>query len=154
MTININQFAQTAQRGELDLQIARSGVLAGSLASTVVGTLKAGDFVKLDAANTTPGTPTFVAAAAGDPTAFILVSTVKASSFVAGDACQVAAWFGPVVYAVAKEEITPGEQLESNADGKMQELNSGAYRAFALDYASGEDQLFRMVLINALSTPL
>lgn len=148
MTMNINQFAQTPVAGELDLRIAKSGVIAGVLSASVVGSVKAGQYVKLDSAATAAGVPQFVLAAVGDAAHGKIIRTVKAASFVAGDAIEVAGLFGPVVWATASAAIAPGNALESSAATTMAPLTAGVLRGIALDAASGSGVLFRMFEIN------
>lgn len=148
MTININSFAQTPVRGELDLRIAKAGVIAGVLSASVVGSVKAGDFVKLDSTATAAGVPQFLPAAVGEAALGQVVRSVKAGSFVAGEGIEVAGLFGPVMFVAASAAVAPGDALESSAPGTMAPLAAGVRRGIALDAASGSGVLFRMIMIN------
>lgn len=146
MALNINSFRQTPVRGQLDLQIARSGVLSGQISVNELGAPKAGDFVKLDPAQL-GATPQFLLATASDLAIGVLTHNVKKDLPVSGDAVEVAGLIGPVVWAVANETITPGEQLESNANGNMEALAAGKFRGIALDPGTAS-QLFRMIVLT------
>lgn len=145
-TLNINQFQQSPVRGQLDLQIAKSGVLSGQISVNEAGAPKAGDFVTLDPAGL-GATPQFLLATAADLAVGIITHNVKKDLPVSGDAVEVAGLIGPVVWAVANETVTPGEQLESNANGNMQAFASGNFRGIALDPGTA-NQLFRMIVIT------
>lgn len=144
--LNPNQFQQTPVRGQLDLQIAKSGVLSGQISVNEAGFPKAGDFVKLDPAQL-GATPQFLLAAASDLAIGVITHNVKKDSPVSGDPVEIAGLIGPVIWAVANETITPGEQLESNANGNMEALASGKFRGLALDPGVA-NQLFRMIVIT------
>lgn len=144
--ININSFQQTPVRGQLDLQIARSGVLSGQISVNEMGVPKAGDFVKLDPAQI-GSTPQFLLASTSDLAIGMLVHNVKKDSPVVGDVVEVGGLIGPVVWAVANETITSGEKLESNANGNMELLAAGKFRAIALDPGTASN-LFRMIVMT------
>lgn len=144
--ININEFQQTPVRGQLDLQIAKSGVLSGQISANEAGSPKAGDFVKLDPA-ATGATPQFLLAAQADLAIGVITHDVKKDSPVVGDVVNVGGLLGPVIWAVANETITPQEQLQSNANGNMEALAAGKFRGIALDPAT-VGQLFRMMVLT------
>lgn len=146
MTININSFQQTPVRGQLDLQIAKSGVLSGNISANEAGFPKAGDFLKLDPA-ATGATPQFLLAAQADLAIGVLAHNVKKDSPVSGDVVEVACLIGPVVWVVANETIVPQEELQSNANGNMELLAAGKVRGIALDPAT-VGQLFRMIVMT------
>lgn len=144
--LNINSFQQTPVRGQLDLQIAKSGVISGQISVNELGSPVAGDFVKLDPAQL-GATPQFLLATASDLAIGILTHNVKKDSPVSGDPVEVGGLLGPVVWVVANETITPGEQLQSNANGNMELLAASKFRGIALDPAV-VNQLFRMIVIT------
>lgn len=104
--VQTDQFNQTPARGDQDLAITRSGVLAGVLNG--VSTLHAGDRVKIDTTVTTPGVPGFVAAADNEAAFGVIKRTAKAASFVPGDGIEVMFLGGPAVYEIGGTTIAPG----------------------------------------------
>lgn len=132
MTLNSNLFQQTQVRGSLDLQISKSGVITGQISENQATALNPGDFVKLDTANTGP-VPQFVAAAVGDTGLGVLIRTVKASSFSAGDAVEVAFNGGPVIWLEAGASINPGAAVEDNGSDQVITKASNAQKGIALD---------------------
>lgn len=150
-TQNINQFSQAPVRGQLDLQITKSGVITGILSANQATELKAGDFVKLDGAITAGFVPQFVEAADNADALGVITRTVKAAKFSAGDAVEVAYFGGPVIWLVAGATIAPGQQLEASGDF-MIPLNTGKLRGLALDPAV-DSALFRMISLSGLVVP-
>lgn len=148
--VNINQFQQTPVRGELDLQISKSGVISGVVSENQVGSLTAGSPVKLDATITAGNLPRFVAAAAGDLAIGYIAHNVKRDTLVASDPCEVAFFGGPVMWMVAETTIAPQDQLEQNANGNVQPLAAGSFRGIALDpgVAGG---LLRVIIMTNVS---
>lgn len=147
--ININQFEQTPVRGQLDLRIATSGVISGEVSVNEAGSILAGDPVKFDPA-TTGAIPQFLAAGPTDNAIGYLVYDVKKATLVARDAMQVSYFGGPVMFMEAETALVPGVQVEQNANGKVQVLNTGKLRGLTLDpVAIGG--LFRVIILNSLS---
>ncbi len=147
--ININQFEQTPVRGQLDLQIERSGVLSGEISENEAGSLVAGDAVKLDTANTGL-IPKFLKASASEDAIGYLAYDVKQATVVKGDAVQVAFFGGPVMFMEAETALDPGVQVEQNANGNVQVLNTGKLRGLTLDpFTIGG--LARVIILNSLS---
>lgn len=153
MTVNINQFDQQPVRGELDLQIQKSGVIQGIISANQATALKAGDFVKLDSAITTGKLPQFIAAAASDSSMFALAFDAKKATFVAGDSCQVTFFGGPVMWVVANATISMGAAVESvgGSGTNVQTLAAAKQRGVALDPGVA-NQLMRIILTNALQS--
>lgn len=149
--INTNSFAQTPVRGQLDLQIAKSGVIQGIVSVNQATALKAGDAVKLD--TTTGVVPSFVAAATTDVAIGNVVFDEKKASPVAGDYIQVALQSGcnVVIWAAAGATIVAGASVEDLSAAVMQTLASGKMRGVALDPGTN-GQLFRVILRNALQS--
>lgn len=153
MNLNINQFSQVPIRGQLDLQISKSGVLTGQISVNETNTLKAGDKVKLDSANTGP-IPQFLLAANEDPAIGFLAYDVKRATAVAGDAVEVTFKGGAVMWMVAGAAIVPGALVQQQADtvgSKVITLASDKQSGIALDPASGDTVLLRVIVDPALS---
>lgn len=144
--MNSNQLAIEALEGQLDLQVNNGGVFNGKLASTVSGSVKPGQTVKLDPASTTRF-PTFVLAADDEEAFGTIIRTVKQGSYVAGDLIQVATKYnGPVQFFKAHAEISPADVVERrDSDGKVQPLASNARLGIALDFGVA-DSLVRIIL--------
>lgn len=151
--LNINQFQQVPIRGEQDLQISRSGVLSAIVSPNQATALKAGDFVKIDAAVITAGNfPNIVAAASSAVgLVFVIIHDVKKDSYVAGDVLQVAPLIGgPVVFLTAAATIAPGAAVEDSGSSTVQTLSGGKLRGYALD-PGVTGQLLRVVTWASLS---
>lgn len=147
--ININQFAQVPVRGQLDLQIAKSGIIQGVVSASQATALKAGDAVKLD---TSSGViPSFIAAATSDIAIGNVVFDEKKAAPVAGDVIQVALQSGAavVMWCAAGATIVAGASVEDLTAATMQTLASGKMRGVALDPGTS-GQLFRVILRNAV----
>jgi len=152
--LNINQFQQVPIRGQLDLQILTSGIIAGMISANQATSPKAGDFLKLDSAITAGQYPQFIAAAASDPSMFALSFDVKKASFVAGDIANVTFFGGPVMWVVGTGVIAPGTILESvgGSGTNVQAQSAGKQRGIALDPCSATGVLFRMIITNAIQS--
>ncbi len=144
MTLNSNQFAQGNARGELDLQISKSGVITGQISANQATALNPGDFVKLDDANTGP-VPQFIAAADTDTGFGVLIRTVKSSSFSAGDPVEVAFLGGPVIWLKAGATIAPGAAVEDDSTGGVVTKSADAQKGIALDPGT-TGNLLRVIL--------
>jgi hypothetical protein len=142
MSLNINQFAQTTIRGQLDQNIPPGPVIAGVVSVNQATALKAGDAVKLD--TSTGNVPSFVAAAASDVAIGHLVFDEKKASPVAGDAIQVAL-FGSIMWMTARGTVAVQASLENYTDGTVQTLASAKMRGIALDPAT-TGNLLRVII--------
>lgn len=142
MTININQFAQTTIRGQLDQNIPPGPVISGVVSANQATALKAGDAVKMD--TTSGNVPSFVAAAASDVAIGHVVFDEKKASPVAGDVIQVAL-FGCIMWMTARGSITVQANVENFTDGTVQTLASAKMRGIALDVAT-TGQLLRVLI--------
>lgn len=147
--LNTNQFSQVPVKGQLDLQISRSGVISGQISENQEDPLEAGAPVMLDPDNTSD-IPKFLAALKTEVAIGFLSFSVKQSTFSAGDACEVAGDFGPVMYLEAGDTIEPGMRVEQDdADGRIVPFTSQKVRGIALDSAV-DGGIFRVII----STPV
>lgn len=148
-TLSINQFAQVAVRGQLDLQLAKKGVLSGLISANETDPVTAGDAVVIDGTITTPGVPQFVLAAVGDVAHGYMIQDPQKSSQEAPAAIQVAMRFsGPIMWLTAAATVRPGYFVEqAAANGDVQEIASGKLRGLSLDYGT-VGQLVRVILIG------
>ena len=147
MTININQFEQAPIKGQLDLQISKSGVISGVVGANQSAALVAGDPVAFES-YTSGAQPQFVKAAYNAASIGCIVADTKKESFVAGDTIEVA-FFGVVIYQVAKATIAPGAIVEQHSDGTYQTFSAGVKRGIALDPAVAAG-LFRMIIMPSI----
>lgn len=133
MAININQFAQSTIRGQLDPNIPAGPSISGVVSANQATALKAGDAVKMD--QLVGNVLSFVAAAASDVAIGHVVFDEKKASPVAGDAIQVAL-FGSVMWMTAGGTILVQANVESKSDGTVQTQSAAKMRGIALDPAT------------------
>lgn len=152
-TLNINQFAQVAVRGQQDLSISRSGVISGMVSAANTTTpIDAGDAVLLDSAITVVGQPQFVTAAYTDVAFGYMIFDPKSSAVLTPGQIQVACrFFGPVIWLVAGGTIAPGTFLEqansSTVDVVAYGTSSSKLRGIALDPGTSGN-LMRVILVG------
>ena len=146
MAKNLNQFQQTAERGQIALLTANSPVISAVVDSTETGTLKAGDAVKL--VSTSVGIPHVVKCGVSDTTitGFVVFNPVKNDSIVANDRIEIATT-GAFIYQVASTSIVAGAALDYNySTGKVATANSGLACGVALDAAAADGDLIRVAV--------
>ncbi len=150
--LNINQFAQVPVRGQLDLQIARQGVIQGAVSANQGTPLNSGDFVDLDPAQTAIGQPQFISALYTDVNFGNMIFDPKAAEVSTPNSVQVAArQIGPVIWLVAGGTINPGQFVEqansSTYDVVVYGTASSKLRGQALDPGS-VGNLMRVILVG------
>jgi hypothetical protein len=155
-TLNINQFAQVAVRGQADQQIARSGILQGLVSAANTTTpISPGDAVDLDPAITVVGAPQFITALDSDSSFGYMVFDPKSSSVLTPGVIQVAMnYTGPVLWLTAAGTIAPGafvEQAAAGGDVVLFGTATSKVRGIALDPGSA-GQLMRVILVGAQKT--
>lgn len=154
MTQNINQFAQTPEKGDLDLKFP-GGVLSGVVVSTQAGTLVPGQPVEL--ADVAGGVLQFKSLAGATSPAFGFVSrNFKNASYAAGDALEVA-FQGSVQYMQAGAAIARGAAVEAVPTGQKVITAAGVNPkiGFALDKAAADGDLVRVyILTPAITQPI
>lgn len=130
--LNINQQEILPIPGEIDIQTMQNGYFTAIITT---GPLKAGQFVKLDNANTGPY-PKVVAAGQGDQAIGMVAYIAKDATFATGDRVEVVFFGGAVIWQQATAvAIVPGVQVESDATGLLIQLQSAnKVRGIALDY--------------------
>ena len=146
MAQNLNQFQQTAERGQIALLCANSPVISAVVDSTEAGTLKAGDAVKL--VSTSVGIPHVVKCGVSDTTitGFVVFNPVKNDGIVAGDRVEIAIT-GAFIYQVASAAIQSGAAVDyAYNTGKVATANSGLACGVALDAAAGDGDLIRVAV--------
>lgn len=146
MAQNLNQFQQTAERGQVALLCANSPVISAVVDSTEAGTLKAGDAVKL--VSTSVGLPHVVKVGNSDTaiTGFVVFNPVKNDGIVAGERVEIAIT-GAFIYQVASAAIAAGAAVDyAYATGKVATADSGLACGVALDAAAGDGDLIRVAV--------
>ena len=152
--LNINQFAQVAIRGQLDLQISASGVLQGPVsAANTTTAITAGTAVDLDPAVTVVGAPQFITALYSDSAFGYMAYDVKTSSALTPTYIQVATGYrGPVMWLSAGGTINPGQFVEqansASVDVVVYGTSSSKIRGIALD-PGATGNLMRVILLQA-----
>lgn len=146
MAQNLNQFQQTAERGQIALLCANSPVISAVVDSTETGTLKAGDAVKL--VSTSKGIPHVVKVGSADTATcgLVVFNPVKNDGIVAGDSVEIAIT-GAFMYMVASAAISAGAAVDyAYATGKVATANSGLACGVALDAAAADGDLIRVAV--------
>ena len=148
MAQNLNQFQQTAERGQIALLCANSPVISAIVDSSEAGTLKAGDAVKL--VSTSAGIPHVAKLAAGDtslvPTGFVVFNPVSNADIAAGAAVEIAIT-GAFMYMEASAAIEAGANVSYAYDtGKIATENSTPVCGVALDAAAASGDLIRVAI--------
>lgn len=151
--ININQFSQTPILGQLDQQIARSGVVQGMVSAANTTTpIHAGDCVDLDPAVTVVGAPQFITALNTDVSFGYMINDPKADTVLTPGFIQVAMrWVGPTIWLTAGGTIAAGALVEQGAfPGTVVTYGTSTnkVRGLALDPGT-TGNLLRVVLVGA-----
>lgn len=144
MAQNLNQFQQTAERGQIALLTANSPVISAIVDSSETGTLEAGDAVKL--VSTSTGIPHVAKVASGDTSCagLVVFNPVQNAGIKAGDAVEIAIT-GAFMYMVASAAIQAGASVDyAYATGKVATSNSGLACGTALDAAAADGDLIRV----------
>ena len=148
MAQNLNQFKQTAERGQIALLTANSPVISAIVDSSETGTLKAGDAVKL--VSTSTGIPHVVKLAAGDttvvPVGFVVFNPVTNAGIIKNQAIEIAIT-GAFMYMEASAAIQAGANVSyAYNTGKIATENSTPVCGTALDAAAADGDLIRVAV--------
>lgn len=150
MAQNLNQFQQTAERGQIALLTANSPVISAVVDSTEAGTLQAGDAVKL--VSTSKGIPHVVKVGNSDTSClgFVVFNPVQNAGIAAGATVEIAIT-GAFMYMVASAGINAGAAVDyAYATGKVATANSGLGCGKALDAAAADGDLIRVAVQTAI----
>jgi hypothetical protein len=159
-TLYTNQFGQSVNIGTLDLDIMRSGRIAGILSPNQAASVVAGYPAKIDTtiAYVAGSVVNFLLAGQNDLAIGFFTPTVQGYTFVGSTGggvatpVQVAGDFGPVMWMLANATITPGATVYNDTTGAFVSTTatSSKARGIALDYAvSG--QALRVIITNPLA---
>lgn len=137
----LNQFKQTAERGQVAYLNCDSFKMSAVVDSSEAGTLKAGDAVKI--VTTSKGIPHIVKVGNSDTSCFgfVAFNAVKNDGIVAGDRVEVV-FTGAFMYMVASGAIQAGAALDySYSTGKVATANSGLGCGKAMEAAAADGDL-------------
>jgi hypothetical protein len=147
MALNINQFAQTPVKGQLDLSVGVKQVLSCQVDTSSAGSLVNGQAVKL--VDVKGGIPNVVECAADSDNVFgFIVYDIKDKAFNAGDKVEIAFARGSVMYMEASAAIVPyakvaivisGQKVVTASTGKM-------IVGYAIDKAAASGELIRVMI--------
>ena len=146
MALNINQFAQTPVKGQLDLSVGVKQVLSCQVDTSSAG-LVDGQAVKL--VDVKGGIPNVVECAADDDNAFgFVVYDIKDKAFAAGSKVEIAFARGSVMYMQASAAIVPYAKVAIVISGqKVVTATTGQMIVgYAIDKASAADDLIRVMI--------
>lgn len=148
--ININQFAPTPVKGDIDLSIAESQTISCQVDSSQATALVAGQPVKLTTA--VGALPVVIAAGQTDVAFGFIKRTVQAASFNALDKVEVVGQFGPVMWLESAAAIAAGARVEdASGDLTVQTFTSNKVRGVALDAATAANQLLRVIITTPVT---
>ena len=151
-----NQFGQSVSVGNLDLDIMRTGRIAGILSPNQGSAVVAGYPAKIDTTIAyNPGSViNFLQAGENDLAFGFFAPTVQNSTFASGvpTPVQVAGFFGPVMWLLANATITPGATVYNDSTGAFITVTSAGSKArgIALDYAVN-GQALRVMITNPVA---
>lgn len=134
MTQNINQFAQSAERGQVALLNADSFTLDAVIDQSETGALAAGDAVKIVSTSTKIPHVVKATAETDDIFGYIAYNPVRNAGLVAGDRITVAIT-GAIIYLLAGGAISAGNKLMIQGDNVV--AFSDAVKAYGTLTASG-----------------
>ncbi len=155
-TLYTNQFAQNVTIGDFDLDIMRSGRIAGILSPNQSSAVQAGFPAKIDTtiAYAAGSVINFLQAALTDLAFGFFAPTVQNLTFASGvpTPVQVAGFYGPVMWMLANATITPGATVYNDSTGAFVNVTGGSNKArgIALDYAV-TGQALRVMITNPLA---
>ena len=155
-TLYPNQFGMSVNVGMIDLDIMRTGRIAGMLSPNQGSAVVAGSPAKIDTAIAyTQGTViNFLQAGENDLAFGFFAPTVQFTTFPNGvnTMVNVAGFFGPVMWMMANATITPGAVVYSDSTGAFVTVTSASSKArgIALDYAVN-GQALRVMITNPLA---
>lgn len=152
MTQNVNQFAQTAEQGFLDLQNGMNNIIECQVASAETGSIVAGEAVKIQ--DSAGGLPKVLKLTANtDKTLGFAVFNGKDPSLEALDVVSVAL-NGTVMWMTAGAAIARMAKLEVVYSTKKVITSAGTNPVvgYALDKAAADGDLIRVLITTPNSS--
>lgn len=147
MALNINQFAQTPVKGQLDLSVGVKQVISVQVDVSSAGGLVDGQAVKL--VDVKGGIPNVVECAADSDDVFgFIVYDIKDKAFNAGDKVEIAFARGSVMYMEASAAIVPYAKVAIVISGqKVVTATTGQMIiGYAIDKATASGELIRVMI--------
>ena len=154
--LSTNQFGQTVTVGNLDLDIMRTGRIAGILSPNQGSAVVAGQPAKIDTtiAYAAGSVINFLAAAQNDLAFGFFTPTVQNFTFPSGvpTPVQVAGLYGPVMWMLCNATVTPGATVYSDTTGQFVSTvaTSSKARGISLDYGVN-GQAVRVMITNPMA---
>ncbi|MGB2578980.1 hypothetical protein AAIR98_000899 [Elusimicrobium simillimum] len=149
MTQSINQFSQTAERGQVALLNGANPAISVMIDASVTATLKSGDAVKIVA--TSKGLPKVIPTTAVDDVAdgFIMFNPVK-NEFTGNDRCEML-FTGGFMYMIAGAATPAKSKVQYNPDNGYVGVAAADANmvGIAVDTASAVGDLIRVKIKSA-----
>lgn len=124
MSLNINQFALQAIKGQMDLGF-ETEIVSAQIDTSEAGTLVAGQAVKL--VDSLGGVPKVIAVAANTDAVYgIIVMNIKNASFKALDSVEIATFKNACMYMEASAAIARGANVSVVVSGSKVHTPAGA----------------------------
>ena len=142
----LNQFQQTAERGQVAYLNCDSFKMSAVVDSSEAGTLAAGDAVKI--VTTSKGIPHVAKVGNSDTSCFgfVAFNAVKNDGIKAGDRIEVV-FTGGFMYMIASDAINAGASLDyAYSTGKVATANSGLGCGIAMEAASADGDLIAVYI--------
>ena len=143
----LNQFKLTNILGEL--MNPGGNTISGRLISTLSGSVKAGDVLKL-AATEAGDAPVFDKAVSGDSGHGVVLFQAKKATFVANDMVELTL-AGGIISMAANGTINRGSLVSWNSVSGLLQSTSGNYIGYALDVANASGDIIRVFVQPKLS---
>lgn len=147
MAFQLNQFKLTNMVGEL--MNPGANTLAVRLISTLSGTVKAGDVLKL-AATEAGDAPVMDKAVSGDSGHAVVLFQAKKATFAANEMIEVT-FAGGIVSMAANGTINRGSLVSWNSVSGLLQSTTTNYIGYALDVASASGDIIRVFVQPKLS---
>lgn len=147
MALNINQFAQTPVKGQLDLSVGVKSVISCQVDASSAGGLVNGQAVKL--VDVKGGIPNIVECALPSDDVFgFIVYDIKDKAFAAGDKVEIAFARGSVMYMQASAAIVPYAKVAAQITGQkvITATTGDMIVGYAIDKAAAADELIRVMI--------
>lgn len=148
MAQNPNQFKQSVEKGQVDLQMSLGTVMSVQVDAAQVAALVPGQAVTI--VDSAGGIPKVIAAAADTNDIFGFVAyDFRKSSFAALEKCEIVFFRGGVMYMEASAAIARGAQVMPVISGQKVATAAGTGKRIigrALDKAAANGDLIRVLV--------
>lgn len=147
MSFQLNQFKLSNMPGEV--MNVNANTIAVKLLSTLSGTVKAGDVVKLHATEV-GDLPVVDKAVSGDSGIGVVLFNAKKATWAANDVIEVALG-GSIITMVASTNFNRAQLVSWNSVSGQVQSTSGNYIGFAMDIATATGDIVRVFVAPKLS---